>query len=55
MHQPFGGAAGQAEDIRLQAEQIIKAKNELFIKILARHTRPGDEEAASAAPASRDK
>ena len=29
MHQPFGGVMGQAEDIRLQAEQIIKAKNEL--------------------------
>ena len=28
-HQPYGGVGGQAEDIRIQAEQIIKAKNEL--------------------------
>ena len=42
MHQPFGGVMGQAEDIRLQAEQIIKAKNEL-IKILARHTGQDEE------------
>lgn len=37
IHQPFGGIGGQAEDIRIQAEQIIKSKNEL-IKIIARHT-----------------
>lgn len=37
IHQPYGGVGGQAEDIRIQAEQIIKSKNEL-IKILARHT-----------------
>jgi ATP-dependent Clp protease protease subunit len=37
IHQPFGGVGGQAEDIRIQAEQIIKAKHEL-IKILSRHT-----------------
>ncbi|MBC7834329.1 MAG: ATP-dependent Clp protease proteolytic subunit [Phycisphaerales bacterium] len=36
-HQPFGGVYGQTEDIRIQAEQIIKSKNEL-IKILSRHT-----------------
>ncbi len=42
MHQPFGGVMGQAEDIRLQAEQIIKSKNEL-IKILARHTGQDEE------------
>jgi ATP-dependent Clp protease protease subunit len=29
IHQPFGGVGGQAEDIRIQAEQIIKSKNEL--------------------------
>jgi ATP-dependent Clp protease protease subunit len=29
IHQPFGGVTGQAEDIRIQAEQIIKAKQEL--------------------------
>ena len=37
IHQPYGGVGGQAEDIRIQAEQIIKSKNEL-INILARHT-----------------
>jgi ATP-dependent Clp protease, protease subunit len=29
IHQPYGGVTGQAEDIRIQAEQIIKAKTEL--------------------------
>ena len=37
VHQPLGGITGQAEDIRIQAEQIIKDKNEL-IKIMANHT-----------------
>jgi ATP-dependent Clp protease protease subunit len=37
IHQPFGGVYGQTEDIRIQAEQIIKAKKELN-KILSRHT-----------------
>lgn len=42
IHQPYGGVGGQAEDIRIQAEQIIKSKNEL-IRILAKHTgRPED-------------
>jgi len=34
IHQPFGGVTGQAEDIRIQAAQIIKAKHELN-KIIA--------------------
>lgn len=37
IHQPFGGVTGQAEDIRIQAEQIIKMKAELN-RILADHT-----------------
>ena len=37
LHQPYGGVGGQAEDIKIQAEQIIKAKNQL-IEILAGHT-----------------
>ena len=37
IHQPYGGVMGQAEDIRIQAEQIIKSKSEL-IRILAKHT-----------------
>lgn len=37
IHQPYGGITGQAEDIRLQAEQIIKAK-QTMIDILAANT-----------------
>ena len=37
IHQPYGGVGGQAEDIRIQAEQIIKAKEELN-KIVSKHT-----------------
>ncbi|MEM9065535.1 MAG: ATP-dependent Clp protease proteolytic subunit [Planctomycetota bacterium] len=37
IHQPYGGVTGQAEDIKLQAEQIIKTKS-LLTEILARHT-----------------
>jgi ATP-dependent Clp protease protease subunit len=29
IHQPYGGVTGQAEDIRIQAQQIIKMKQEL--------------------------
>jgi ATP-dependent Clp protease protease subunit len=29
IHQPYGGVTGQAEDIRIQAEQIIRAKAEM--------------------------
>lgn len=37
IHQPYGGITGQAEDIRIQAEQIIKSKRELT-RILAECT-----------------
>jgi ATP-dependent Clp protease, protease subunit len=37
IHQPYGGVTGQAEDIRIQAEQIIKSKRQLN-EIIARHT-----------------
>jgi ATP-dependent Clp protease protease subunit len=37
IHQPYGGMTGQAEDIRIQADQIIKAKEQLNT-ILAKHT-----------------
>ncbi len=37
IHQPHGGVTGQTEDIRIQAEQIIKAKKQLN-EILAKHT-----------------
>jgi len=43
IHQPLGGVGGQAEDIRIQAEQIIKSKHQLA-EILAEHTeRPVDQ------------
>lgn len=37
IHQPYGGVTGQAEDIKIQAEQIIKMKAELN-RILSDHT-----------------
>ncbi len=43
IHQPYGGVGGQAEDIRIQAEQIIKSKDEL-IKIISRHTGTSEEQ-----------
>ena len=43
IHQPYGGVMGQAEDIKIQAEQIIKSKQEL-IHILARHTGQSEDQ-----------
>jgi ATP-dependent Clp protease, protease subunit len=37
IHQPFGGVYGQAADIEIQAEDILKTKDNL-IAIMARHT-----------------
>jgi ATP-dependent Clp protease, protease subunit len=37
LHQPYGGITGQAEDIRIQAEEILKDKRRLS-NILSRHT-----------------
>lgn len=37
MHQPYGGITGQASDIAIQAEEILKSKA-LINKILAQHT-----------------
>jgi len=37
LHQPYGGITGQAEDIRIQAEEVLKDKNRLN-RILAHHT-----------------
>lgn len=42
IHQPYGGITGQAEDIRLQAEQIIKSK-QTMIDILAENTGQSKE------------
>jgi len=37
IHQPSGGAQGQATDVQIQAEQMIKTKTRLN-KLLAKHT-----------------
>lgn len=37
LHQPWGGVTGQAEDIRIQAEEILRDKKKLN-EILALHT-----------------
>jgi ATP-dependent Clp protease protease subunit len=43
LHQPYGGITGQAEDIRIQAEEVLKDKKRL-IEILHHHTgRPHEK------------
>ncbi len=37
MHQPLGGAQGQASDIEIQAKEILRLKSDLN-NILAKHT-----------------
>jgi len=37
LHQPWGGVSGQASDIKIQAEEILKAKT-MINEILSRHT-----------------
>ncbi|MCX6824954.1 MAG: ATP-dependent Clp protease proteolytic subunit [candidate division SR1 bacterium] len=37
IHQPLGGIEGQASDIVIQAEEILKVKN-MFIGLMAKHT-----------------
>ncbi|MBN1392361.1 MAG: ATP-dependent Clp protease proteolytic subunit [Sedimentisphaerales bacterium] len=37
LHQPWGGVTGQAADIKIQAEEILKAKT-MINEILARHS-----------------
>ena len=37
VHQPWGGVTGQASDIKIQAEEILKAKK-LLNELLAKHT-----------------
>jgi ATP-dependent Clp protease protease subunit len=37
IHQPLGGAQGQASDIEITAREIIKLKKELY-EIIAHHT-----------------
>lgn len=52
IHQPYGGVYGQTEDIRIQAEQIIKSKNEL-IRIMSQLT--GKDEAQIRKDSERDR
>ncbi len=37
LHQPWGGVTGQAADIKIQAEEIVKAKK-MINELLAKHT-----------------
>jgi ATP-dependent Clp protease protease subunit len=37
LHQPWGGVSGQAADIKIQAEEILKAKT-MLNEILSKHT-----------------
>jgi len=37
LHQPWGGVTGQAEDIRIQTEEIVKARR-MINEIIARHS-----------------
>ncbi|MDK1030055.1 MAG: ATP-dependent Clp protease proteolytic subunit [Anaerolineae bacterium] len=43
MHQPLGGASGQASDVQIQAEQILRLKK-LLNDIMAKHTGKTSEE-----------
>ncbi|HSM57426.1 MAG TPA: ATP-dependent Clp protease proteolytic subunit [Candidatus Sulfomarinibacteraceae bacterium] len=43
MHQPLGGAQGQASDIQIQAEEILRLRR-LAVDILARHTGRAPEQ-----------
>ncbi|MFG0330662.1 MAG: ClpP family protease [Phycisphaerales bacterium] len=52
IHQPLGGVGGQAEDVRIQAEQIIKSKRTLA-EIISQHTGQSVEQVI--ADSERDK
>ena len=43
LHQPLGGATGQATDINIQAREILSLKKRMCA-ILAKHTKPGEEQ-----------
>ncbi|MHC4443121.1 MAG: ClpP family protease [Planctomycetota bacterium] len=45
LHQPYSGISGQAEDIRIQAEEVLKDKK-LLNEILAKHTGQDPEKIA---------
>jgi ATP-dependent Clp protease protease subunit len=46
LHQPWGGVTGQAADIKIQAEEILKAKK-MIHEILAKHTGQAVEKIAA--------
>jgi len=46
LHQPWGGITGQASDIQIQAEEVLKAKG-VINKLLAKHTGQSVERIAS--------
>ena len=46
LHQPWGGVTGQASDIKIQAEEILKAKA-MINEILARHSGQSTEKIAA--------
>jgi len=46
LHQPWGGVSGQASDIKIQAEEILKAK-QMINEILAKHTGQSIEKIAA--------
>ncbi len=46
LHQPWGGVSGQAADIKIQAEEILKAKV-MINEILAKHTGQPVEKVAA--------
>jgi len=46
LHQPWGGITGQAADIKIQAEEIVKAKA-VINKVLAKHSGQDEEKIRS--------
>ncbi|GAG32646.1 unnamed protein product, partial [marine sediment metagenome] len=42
IHQPWGGVAGQAADIGIQAREIVRIKK-LIIQYFARHTEKNED------------
>ncbi|MFZ2146273.1 MAG: ATP-dependent Clp protease proteolytic subunit [Sedimentisphaerales bacterium] len=46
LHQPWGGVSGQAADIKIQAEEILKAKT-MINEILSEHTGQSVEKIAA--------
>ena len=46
LHQPWGGVSGQAADIKIQAEEVLKART-MINEILAKHTGQSIEKIAA--------